>query len=316
MLALRLTRQQAFGLAAIVALIVAALVYVFLSRQAASKMTTEPGPVSVVVTTADIPELTEIKASDVDVKKISAASAPSNALSTPEQAIGQISQVALAKGQTLTSGDVLPRSSLPGLTFSIPDGMRAVTVALDPISGVAGFVQPGDHVDVLATFEQDDYAITKTILQNIEILAMNEQTVPTPPATGEVTNEAKSQENAPAAEKVTSATVAVMPDQAQELVLAAAKGSINLVLRPRTDMGIVALPSSSQIQLSKGMTATTTTEEMQQPAAPAAQQQPPPPGGAYGPPPQAPTAPPAPAPKPKPTVEVICGTQREVVTTQ
>ena len=243
---MRLTRQQAFGLAAIVALIVAALVYVFLSRQAASKVTAQPGPVSVVVTTADIPELTEIKASDVDVKKVPAASAPSNAISTPEQAIGQISQVALAKGQALTSGDVLPRSSLPGLTFSIPDGMRAVTVALDPISGVAGFVQPGDHVDVLATFEQDDYAITKTILQNIEILAMNEQTVPAAPATGEVTNEAQSQENAPAAEKVKSATVAVMPDQAQELVLAAAKGSINLVLRPRTDMSIVALPSSSQ----------------------------------------------------------------------
>lgn len=247
---MKLSRKQAFGVAAVIALIVAVLLFVVLSRRVSPPRAPEPQTVTVVMARANIPAYTELAAGMLETKKLPRDQAPFGALSDPVEAIGQLAQFELEEGQTLTRRDVIPAGARQGLTFVIGEGMRAVTVALDPISGVGGFAQPTDRVDVVATFDRSETTITKTVLQDVEVLAINEQTI-RPPAKNQnhdVTDEGakKKEEEAPATLLVKSATLAVTPPQAQILILSAARGTIHLVLRPRSDHSLVALEPVSE----------------------------------------------------------------------
>jgi len=242
----RLSRRQAFGVAAVIAAVVAVLLYVVLSKKVRPPEPTEPTTVAVVVAKSKIPALTPITEGMVEAQQVAREDAPRDALSNVNQAVGRISQYDLTKDQPLTRSDVAPRTAEQGLTFVIPEGMRAVTVALDPISGVGGFVFPGDRVDVLATFDQAEMMVTKTILQDVEVLAMNEQTIRPPTRKPAATEEgAQPSEKAPATTQVKSATLVTTPHQAQILILSASKGSIHLVLRPREDRTQIALETSN-----------------------------------------------------------------------
>jgi Flp pilus assembly protein CpaB len=105
--------------------------------------------------------------------------------------------------------------------------MRAVSVGLDPVVGVAGFIRPGDHVDVIATFTIGEGTVTKTILQDVELLATGTQaSVRESGRGGNDTAKSSDQPNA---------TLLVLPTQAERLVLADEKGKIRLSLRRADD---------------------------------------------------------------------------------
>lgn len=318
---MRISRRQAFAVAAIIAVVVAGLVYFVLSREATPTEPVEPQVVTVVVAARDIAPFTTITPDMLASTELEARAAPSGALNEAHQAIGKVSQSSIVEGQTITGTDVGPRSAQQGLTFAIPEGMRAVTVALDPISGVGGFVFPGDRVDVLSTFQQGDVAVTRTILQNVQVLAMNEQTT-RPAAAGarvQATDAPAETDtaDAPATIQVRSATLAVSPDQAQSLLLSAFKGAVHLALRPREEQTVVSLPGQTDYAL---MGMERPAQQRDEPE-PAPEPQPVAPNGwpaMYGPMPQpapapAPAAQPEPAPAPAPTVEVFRGGEREVV---
>jgi len=320
----RLTRRQAFTVAAIIGVIVAGLVYVVLKGQTGTPETPEPQTVTVLVAKQDIAQYDAITSEMVGTTEMASQAAPSGALTAPGQAVGKLAQTAIFAEQTLTTADVSERSAAQGLTFVIPQGMRAVTVALDPISGVGGFVIPHDRVDVLTTFQQGEVAITKTILQNIEVLAMNEQT--SRPAargsgdggtqTSDEGTQSSTEGGAPATMQVKSATLSVSPDQAQALLLSGFKGAIHLALRPRQDDVLVSLTGQTDWAL-VGLEPPSDEKPEEQ----AAQPQPiMPPGWPMYPQPAQPTATPAPQPAPAPeppsTIEVIRGGDREVVTVE
>jgi pilus assembly protein CpaB len=111
--------------------------------------------------------------------------------------------------------------SAPGAGASIaallPDGMRAATVRIDDVSGVAGFVQPNDSVDVLITRTLSDSPtqVTDVLLQNIRVIAIDQ--------------EAKNPDGTPKVGR--TATFEVTPIDAQKLALAQRAGSLSLVLR-------------------------------------------------------------------------------------
>ena len=303
--------------AAVIAMVVAVLVYVVLNRQAPRPEPTEAANVTIVVAKSKIPAYTEISEGMLETKTIPRDQAPAQALDDPKQAIGRLSQFAVAQGEPLTRGDVVTPGAEHGLTFRIPEGMRAVTVALDPITGVGGFIQPGDRVDVLACFDADREPVTtKTILQDVTVLAINEQTVRPPikkPVTSDESAE-KTEEKSPATEQVKSATVAVTPQQAQVLVLSATRGTIHLVLRAREDHEHMALDPSDEWSLVGKLGSV--VERLEKPDEP---EQPGWPSG-WGPPPgQEPEEEPEDeepekAEPPLPTVEVLRGNDREVVT--
>lgn len=209
---------------------------------------------------------------------------------------------------------VSPRGPELGLPFAVRPPRRAVTIALDPIIGVAGFPKPGDRVDVIATFDTERGVgmVTRTILQDVEILALGSEINPT----GKEGPSGKEGEARPQP----TATLAVLPAEAEKLILAEARGKLRLALRPIEDDTFRARSGVTEVQVT-GV----------RPPDPTAPSPTPKPAPVQGPPPPAPvvTAPPAAsttsstpvstvaaAPK-QPAereIEVIRGTQKEVVT--
>ena len=103
----------------------------------------------------------------------------------------------------------------PSIAYLLPDGMRAATVRINDVSGVAGFIQPSDAVDVLITRQLGDRQATDVLFQNIRVIAINQN--------------AKGANGQPIVGK--TATLEVTPLDAQKLALAQQVGSLSLVLR-------------------------------------------------------------------------------------
>lgn len=329
-----LTRNQALGLAGVIAVIVAAMVYVVLTAQTSTEDEAAEQVLTVVTATSDIAPFQTVTAEMVATEEKPAASVPPRHFSSAGDVVGQIAQRPIATGETIAAGDVAARTAAGGLTYLIPDGMRAVTVAIDPVSGVAGFALPGDRVDVLTTSRREEEAFTKTILQDVLVLAVGQAT--TRPqsgaarpavsdrqvaATAQPVSQTAGSEEAPTAEaEVTNATLAMMPDEAQTLVLAAATGSIHLVLRPPEDTSTVSLSACADWEMMglpepvKEAKAEPPPPEQPQPVMPAAYQ-PAPNAPAVTPAPQRAPTPPASGDEPEDAavIEIVRGTDREIV---
>lgn len=147
----------------------------------------------------------------------------------------------LAPGEPILDRDLM----IPGrgLTEKIPDGMRAVALRSDEVVGVAGFLFPGSHVDVLVTYhtEKSPEPETATVLQDAQVLAVGHEIQPAPdgkPAT------------------VNVVTLLMAPANAERVVLASTQGSIHFVLRNSGDkvqlndspVALSELVPSAQIQ--------------------------------------------------------------------
>lgn len=139
-----------------------------------------------------------------------------------EDVVGRAALYALASGQPITDQQLATPGSGVGLAGEIPHGMRAIALRSDEVVGVAGFLMPGTHVDVLVTYratgQQDP--ITSTVLQNVEVLAVGHQIQPDP--SGKPAN-------------VDVVTLLLSPQDAEKAVLAAAQGAIHFVLRNGND---------------------------------------------------------------------------------
>jgi pilus assembly protein CpaB len=141
----------------------------------------------------------------------------------------------LAKGQPILDRYLAPVGTGIGLAGRIPNGMRAVALRSDEVVGVGGFLAPGSHLDVLATFraENGSQTVTSTVLQNAIVMAAGHQTEPDP--SGKTSD-------------VTIVTLLLTPAQAQRAVLASTQGAIHFVLRNGTDE---TASSSAPIALSQ-----------------------------------------------------------------
>jgi pilus assembly protein CpaB len=117
---------------------------------------------------------------------------------------------------------LLPKLATPGvsvgLSYVLAKDKRAMTIAVNEVVGVAGFVFPGDHVDIVGTVRgEGDLNMTKIVLQNVEVLAIAQKVEQKPGEDPRVT---------------TSATLAVTPDQAESLAQIDNNGRVRLALRP------------------------------------------------------------------------------------
>ncbi len=112
--------------------------------------------------------------------------------------------------------------SVIGLTTKIPEGMRATSVKSDEVVGVAGFLFPGSHVDVLVTFRSDRLPTpaTQIVLQDVEVLTVGQKLEPDPQGKPETVN---------------VVTLLLTPEDSQRLVLASSQGGIQFVLRNGAD---------------------------------------------------------------------------------
>ncbi|HEV2644730.1 MAG TPA: Flp pilus assembly protein CpaB [Acidobacteriaceae bacterium] len=132
--------------------------------------------------------------------------------------VGRVVLFPLAKGQPVLDRDLSAPGAGAGLAGKIPNGMRAVALRSDEIVGVAGFLAPGSHLDVLVTYSPDHVAdpLTATVLENALVIAAGHQIEPD--ASGKIPD-------------ATVVTLLLTPEQAQRAVLASTQGAIHFVLR-------------------------------------------------------------------------------------
>jgi len=291
---MRMTRRLAIVIAVVCGLLAALLTYFYLSKLQQQAAPIEAARnVELVTPLRDITAGTIIRSEMLGMMEVPETQVPSGAVRSVSQIVGQVGLVDLPAGQPITSAQV---QSPTQLSYRVPEGMRAVTVAIDPVVGVAGFLEPGDRVDVIATFEIGEVTVTRTVLQNVKLLALGTTAAAKPerpPAEGEEAKVKAADREQP------NATLAVDPEQAQTLILSDARGKLRLALRPKFEEQYIALAATD--------TADVIGKEFEE--AIAAQERP------NGPPPEA-----APQPgatltrEPRgPAVEVIRGTERETV---
>ena len=153
---------------------------------------------------------------------------PEGAFSDEKQLDKRVTRRPLAAGEVILEGSLLPQGSEAGLVSVISDAKRAVSVKVDSVIGVAGFVTPGSHVDVLATLRRIDrkpaLPYSKIILQDVRVLAVDQRM--------EKTNDGEP-------EVVSAVTLEVDPKQAERLIYSAHEGRLQLALRNPGDREIV-----------------------------------------------------------------------------
>ncbi len=289
---MRMTRRLAIVIAVVCGLLAALLTYFYLSKLQQQAMPMEAAKnVELVTPLRDIEAGTIIRSEMLGTMERPADQVPAGAVRSASQIVGQVGLVDLPAGQPITSAQV---QSPTQLSYHVPEGMRAVTVAIDPVAGVAGFLEPGDRVDVIATFEVGEVTITRTVLQNVTLLALGTTATAAkpkrPPAEGEEAEVKAAEKEQP------NATLAVDPEQAQTLILSDARGKLRLALRPKFEEQYIALGAID--------TAEVIGEKFEEAIAkqePPATEEAPQPGATLTREPRG------------PAVEVIRGTQRETV---
>jgi pilus assembly protein CpaB len=160
-----------------------------------------------------------------------------------EKLIGRVAVTKIAVREPLTESRLAPVGSAGGLSSVIPEGYRAMTVKVDDVVGVSGFIQPGTLVDIVVTIDppkdsgQGD-RVSKIVLQNIKVLASG-QNIDKP-------------KNDREAERVRAVTLQVTPEQAEKLALASAEGKLQLVMRNSVDQGDEQTSGANKTSLLSG----------------------------------------------------------------
>lgn len=226
----------AIGLAALTVMMVAGYLS---SKKRELLMWSEP--VVTLVATRDILENVRLDESMVREEYVPKRFAQPGALGKLSQAVGTVTIAPVRKNEQITDTKVVPFGSGRGLSVKIGSGMRAVSVAVDEVSGVAGMVRPNDLVDIIATFDFGSEAAAKvytyTILQGAQVVAVGDDLgagdMITPGSTKNEKGLFGQQQGLPVmgASKKT-VTLALTPDDAQKVILAQETGSITLALRP------------------------------------------------------------------------------------
>ena len=247
----RLTPRQLLIACGVVALLIFLLIYFTLTRLTAEKpQPQQPAPVAkqvqqirdvkVVSAKTSIPERTLIKEEMLTLTTMPSNKVPNGALMSTADLVGRPTKVAIGAGEVITTQKVFASILDMGLSGRIPPECRAITVGISDVTGVAGFAQPGDYVDVMLVSSQveNNKVVSEMILQNVLLLAINKQVDNNAPAQNNAKdNKGKNQnQSANSQPKVTGnpamATMALVPEDALKLAAKAQLGQIYLVLRP------------------------------------------------------------------------------------
>lgn len=215
------------GVSLVFALVVSAIFYQLTARAggATAKAPESKEMKDVVVAAKPLGIGASIKPGDVKVSKVPVDQFPKGAFSKVEEVMDRPVVSSILLDEAVIVGRLGERGSGQGIAPIIPVGMRAVTVRVTEVVGVAGFVLPGMRVDVLVTGRppESNDTITTTVLQNIVVLSAGQTYQPD--AKGQAIN-------------ASTVTVLVSPEQAELLTLAGNEGRIQLVLRNGSDHGI------------------------------------------------------------------------------
>jgi pilus assembly protein CpaB len=182
----------------------------------------------VAVAKVAIPLGTKIVPEQVMMVQFPKESMPDGTYENADKLAGRVAVVNIAAREPITESRLAPEGTAGGLSAVIPEGYRAMTVKVDDVVGISGFIMPGTLVDVVVVITPEDASrgagpISKIVLQNIKVLA-NGQNIDKP-------------ENQRDVNSVKAVTLQVTPEQAEKLALASSEGRLQLVMRNSIDQG-------------------------------------------------------------------------------
>jgi pilus assembly protein CpaB len=169
------------------------------------------------------------------------ADLPQGSFSGTDQVIGRTTTQTILAGDTITEPKLMPKEGPVGImTYKIPEGHRAMTVGVDQVAGVAGFINPGDIVDVVLTVAPpgSNQSLSKIVLQNVPVLAI-----------GQIVEQ---KEGKPV--NVPTVTVDVTPEDAEKLAIASTQGRLQLVLRRLGDKEVAKTTGETVTRVISGAT--------------------------------------------------------------
>lgn len=282
-------RNRIFGVLAIAVLAGGGLAYgTYNLVQNQPVQTADMATQPVVVAAADLQLGSELKKEDLTTVNFPAGQAPAGAFSSTAEVAGRGLIASMVKNEPILPGKLAAKEAGAGLPPVIPEGMRAVSVRVNDVVGVAGYVLPGTRVDVVATASPNESRAdmtSKVILSNVQVVTAG-------------TRMEQDQDNGKPMQ-VTVVTLLVNPEQSERLALASTEGKIQLALRNPLDQGAPPTPGVKTAAL-VGLAQTTTA------AAPRSQVV----RARPRPSSPEPVTHTVPAPEPLPTVEVIRGDKR------
>jgi pilus assembly protein CpaB len=264
-------------MACLLALIAMIFVWVYITTKE-GVLEGELKKVSVVVAVDEILPNQPIEDSLVQVVSVPLRYVQPGAATATTDVVGDIASVGIMKGAQILRTNLRSAGRGRGLAFKVPVGKRAVTIAVNDVNGVASLVQPGNYVDIVGVFKFGSFAANAavnplsippnqqsqamTLYQNVWVLATGRDAGEAVDLTAKQKEkekqrmEALAQPNAmpksEAVEGYKTVTVALTPDQAQDLILAQHLGELSLVLRSfREKDTVVELKNSTAVSVLK-----------------------------------------------------------------
>ena len=229
------------GLALLAAVVISlGMTSVFYLRVTRTQASSRPKTKSVVAAAAALQPGTPITAENL-IEINWPVNVPLEGLIEKKQdVIGHVLMYGVGANEPVRQRDLAASASL-GLAAKIPDGMRATAVKTNEVTNVAGFIFPGSHVDVLVTLRPDNNnasTVTRTVLQNVQVLSTGTKTDPDPNGKPE---------------NVTVVTLLVTPEQSEKLALAQSQmqsqSAIHFVLRNGGDTANPDVPTVDMAEL-------------------------------------------------------------------
>jgi pilus assembly protein CpaB len=215
----------------LVAAVVAGLVATFAIHRYVSVKTHVPVAASrqVFIAVADISPGTAISGTAVKAVTWPQAVIPPKSAATMKEIEGRVVKVPIPQGNPVLFSMLAPEGTAAGLSGILDDGKRALTVKVDEVAGVAGFIHPGDHVDVLVDLSLKGAGehFSKTILHDILVLT-----------TGQIWEQKGNSKPM----VVNTVTLELTPEAAEVLNLASNEGKIRLALRNRNNRTVAQTP--------------------------------------------------------------------------
>src|SRR5690606_40132317 len=195
----------------------------YIQQRATPLIAAEPRRNQLVIAARDLEVGSIVGTEDLRVVDWPSDVLPPGYASSPSEVLGRGVITPIRTNEPLLATKLADKEAGAGLSIVIPEGMRALSVRVDEVTAVAGFVGAGKRVDVLVTLTNrgSEGSYTRTVLQNVPVLAAGQQVqdVDGRPRT------------------VSVMTLLVTPQQAEVLALASVEGRIQLALRNTLDMG-------------------------------------------------------------------------------
>lgn len=271
----------ALAVSAGMALIVSGIFYQIAVRE--REPTEDTSTREVVVAVRDLNIGATIGTDDLRVEMWPSNKLPDDVFTEPDEVIGRVPFNKILADEPIPSRRLAELGSGYGLATKVPTGLRAMSVRVNDVIGVSGFVLPEARVDVLVTGmpqgQEGGGSMTKTILSNVRVISAGENIEP---------------DSSGKAQRVTVVTLLVSPEQAELLTLAGSQGRLQLVLRNSRDEDMTETDGVREPEIFASKMTPTTPQPRPRPRPVVRVEAPPPP----------------PPPPPPAEVEMIRGNQR------